>query len=151
MILFVTLCITLVWYHFGTLDNPRLETLGEGTFFIHSRELVHSPLITSTIPAGIGFIYQMPSKHVNTVRSLFNNIDGESITLDTPKSSDQILRMLGYTMVQAQGTYETIRVVYAYSSRGRNFLTIDGTRINLQIATRGDRVTIGWPVILGSF
>ena len=147
-ILFLALCICLVTWHYGTLCNPHLESLGDGEFRIFSRELVHSPLIENRIATALGFIYITSSQNAHILRAKFTHIDGESITLFTPQSADQIIRRLGYHVVESSHG-SVIRTTYAHSARGRNFITSDGRRINLQIIERGNVVTVGWPVVLG--
>jgi len=150
LILFSTLCVILIFYHFETLSNPRLELLGCGEFSIYSREVITSPLITNTTNIGFGFIYTTHSSNANALREKFNIIDGESITLSNFICPQDILTQLGYTQISYQrgGGLFTI---YAYSNRGRDFIRKTDHRINLQIAVRGGRVTVGWPVILGSY
>jgi len=150
LVLYSTLCVVLIFYHFETLGNPRLEVLGEGVISIYSREVVTSPLITSVTNIGFGFIYTTCATNANELRAKFNVIDGESIALTHSACPHEILRQLGHTMVSYQrgGGLFTI---YAYSSRGRDFIRQDGNRINMQIAVRDGRVTVGWPVILGSY
>ena len=149
-VLFSALCVSLIFHHFATLSNPRLELLGDGDFSIYSREVITSPLVHSVTNIGIGFVYTTTSSNAAALRAKFNQIDGESIVLSTFKEPSRILALLGYTKVSTQ-TLSDLHTIYAYSGRGRDFITSEGTRINLQIAVRGDRVTVGWPVILGSF
>jgi len=149
-IAFTTLCVSLVVFHFGTLSNPELEVLGEGEFSIYSRQVVGSPLIERVTNIGIGFIYTTSSRNAVQLRAKFTQIDGESIILDNFKDPQKILDILGYTQVSTQDM-GGLHTVYAYSGRGRDFITSNGQRINLQIAVRAGRVTVGWPVILGSY
>ena len=46
---------------------------------------------------------------------------------------------------------QDILCIYGYSSRLKGGVTVDGEKINLQIVVRGGIVTVGTPVILGSF
>ncbi|MCL2755455.1 MAG: YwmB family TATA-box binding protein [Firmicutes bacterium] len=149
-ILFSTFCIILIFYHFESLSNPKLEQLGDGQFSIYSREIIQSPLVLSKTNIGFGFIYTIHSLNANQLRQKFNVIDGESIVLDNFIHPNQILRQLGYTQISSQQS-ANLFTIYAYSSRGRDFIRKDNNRINLQVAVRDGRVTIGWPVILGSF
>ena len=148
--MFVAVCASLVFYHFSTLGNPQLETLGSGTVQIFSRERIDSPLVKNRQDLGFAFVYTTSSANAAALRAKFSVIDGESITLDTPKSVREILRALGHTYMFSQSINQ-LHVTYAYSGRNRDFVTKGRERINLQIAVRGNTVTVGWPVILGSF
>jgi len=147
---FVSVCASLVFYHFVTLDNPQLEVLGSGTIQIFSRERIESPLILNRQDLGFALAYTVSSNNAPFLRQKFSVIDGESITLDWFQSPQKILQALGheYMFSQRMGDLQTI---YAYSGRGRDFVARGRERVNLQIAVRGGRVTVGWPVILGSF
>lgn len=149
---FAACCASLVIYHFETLSNPHLETLGAGTFSIFSREYIQSPLIESSQSLGFAYVFTTSSRNAAALRAKFNPqlIDGESLTLDRAMSPHQILRTLGHSYQFSQDL-PTLHTVYGYSGRGRDFITQGSTRVNLQIAVRGSTVTVGWPVILGSF
>ena len=148
-VLFLTLCVSLVSYHFLTLCNPRLEVLGSGYVKIFSRERVTTNLATKQYLA-TGFMYRARSHNAAALRAKFTQIDGESIVLDNYKPAHQILAILGHHTVGTQITAQT-QITYAFSNRHQSFITSNQTRINLQIASRDGRVTIGWPVILGSY
>ena len=42
-------------------------------------------------------------------------------------------------------------IVYAYSNVLKDFVYVNGARVNLQISVDEDRVYIGYPLIMGSF
>lgn len=148
--LFLAFCAALVFYHFETLSNPKLETLGAGYFRIYSREDVCSPLVTNRRSIATGFIYVTRSENADELRNKFTHIYGESIILDEYMPKHEVLRALGYRAVLQQNNH-MMRITYAYSGRGRDFITENNNRINLQIASRNGVTTVGWPVILGSF
>ena len=149
-ILFGTLCVALVAQHFLVMENPQLETLGAGDFFIYSREVVVSPLVLERTDVGFGFIYRARSENAAELRAKFNHIDGESLLLDKQMSARDVLWLLGHEKTSQQ-TSAGMVVTYGYSGRGRDFIVAGGERVNLQIVERGGRTKVGWPVILGSF
>jgi len=144
------MCASLVVWHFETVSNPRIEVLGSGQFRFYSRERIHSPLIYGTIQIATGFIYITTSDNAPLLRRKFSQIDGESLTLDYAKSKREILHILGYTAVSTQNN-SVMQITYAYSGRGLSFIRSGRDRINLQISNRSGVVTVGWPVILGSY
>jgi len=143
--LYIALCVSLVFYSVATVENPRLEILGEGEFAIYSREDVRSPLVVRRVASGIGFIYYTDSGSAAELRAKFDNIDGESIVV-SGKSARQVLGVLGYREVSSGGG-----VWYGYSPRGRDFISVEGQRVNLQVVERNGTTVVGWPVILGVF
>ena len=150
LFVFVSVCASLVFFHFETLGNPTLETLGSGEFRIYSREYVRSPYVQRKISIATGFIYFTHSNYAARLRAKFNAIDGESITLDSHKTPREIMRTLGgYREIETLD-HPIVHITYAFSGRGRDFIDTANGRVNLQISDRAGIVTVGWPVILGS-
>ena len=150
-VLFLTLCFALVGYHFLTLANPRFESLGmDGTVYFFTRDDVRSDLVKSRTQIATGFIYRADVGNASLLRKKFTHIDGESIVINGYVDVSIILRQFGHRVVRTQYTAQT-RIYYAFSGSFRSFITSGGDRINLQIAKRAGRTTIGWPVILGSY
>jgi len=149
-LVFLAIAAALVMVHFSGLDNPRLERLGGGELRIHSREQIQSPLVERMYQNALGFTYVTRSENARELRQKFDVIDGESFVPDEKMSVNRILGILGHQVVDRQEN-NIMQVVYAYSGRARDFIMSGSRRVNLQIATRDGRVTVGWPVILGSF
>lgn len=148
--LYLSLCVSLVFYSLSVDSNPKLEQLGEGELCIYSTQDVHSRLIKRRVETGLGYIYYIESSDAAKVRAMFSYIDGESITLNGQKTAQAILAKLGYT--KTSSSYDGIMdIVYGYSASCNTYILQDNKKINLQVATRDGRVTVGWPVILGSY
>jgi len=148
---FVTLCAVLIFYSSASVANPNLEILGEGEVRIFSTEVVESPLVDRVTNVGFAFIYHTTSANAPYLRAKFTRIDGESITLrGTDLTARQVLRTLNYRKISSNAV-GALEYYYAFSMRGSDFIISGDTRINLQVAQRGDVLTVGWPVILGSF
>ncbi|MCL2846193.1 MAG: hypothetical protein FWE38_00715 [Firmicutes bacterium] len=148
-IVFVAGCAALLVWHFGTMGNPQLETLGNGEFRIYSRELVNSPLVERRIDIALGHVYITSSHNAAALRAKFNHIDGESIRLPRTNASE-ILNRLGHHVVSTQQIHAG-HITYAHNTRGRDFITSDGRRINLQIVERAHETIVGWPILLGGY
>ena len=149
--IFSAICISLVFYG---IVNPQaefqLEKYFYGEFAFYSAEKVESPLITRTVDLGFSFIYFTSSQNAGELRQYFSRIDGESVTVNSRLNTKSVLRELNAKEV-SRSTIGELSIVYAYSPRISTFITQNGKRINIQIATREDRTTIGLPVILGSY
>ena len=144
--LYIALCISLIYVSLTDLHDPHLEVLGFGTYCIYSKEKISSPLVINCIDSGIGYIYYCESSNAAALRTKFNKIDGESISIQNI-SAERILKKLNYKKICS----DTSGNLYGYSGRGRTFIKNGNTRINLQISTRSEITTVGWPVILGSY
>ena len=149
-VMYVTLCVCLIFWHFAHLQNPALEVLGAGEFRIYSRQKVESHLISRRIDIALGHVFITASYNANALRAKFTHIDGESITLNWRIPARYILNKLGYHKIESQ-TIHRMHITYAYSARGRDFITSGSDRINLQIVERANSTTIGWPILLGGY
>lgn len=87
------------------------------------------------------------------LRGYFNRIDGESVSYNVSNTSyalQSILSDLKAVTLSTQSLGE-LNIIYAYSEYFDNCVTIDGMRINVQIAVNKLKVTVGTPLILGSY
>jgi len=133
-------------YWFDGIADPRLEKLGSGYVTIFSTDFVIHHHIIERTSLGFAHAYRMRSEHAEEVRAWFQNIDGESITLVGMAKSD-VLAQLPHHHVISCSPFGTM----LYSNRAQTFIRDGNNRINMQVVDRGDRVIVGWPVILGSF
>jgi hypothetical protein len=124
--------------------------LGAGNYSFYSTETVQSKYFTNVIDLGFSYIYECESTNANRVRPLFKNLDGESIRLNAEESIDAILKKLD-AIVVSQSTIGDLKNIYGYTARNAQYITEKHRKINLQIAVNNNAVTIGFPVILGSY
>jgi|GEM_PF-1112488 len=150
-ILYLTLCVCLIFIGLNNVGEPPLEVLGSGEYCIYSRDAVESPLIEKRIDSGIGFMYYCKSSDAAKLRPLFTVIDGESITLEN-YSAAKVFKILNYKKISSSYIVESAGgIYYGYSNKGLSFITYGSVKINLQVAVRGSVTTVGWPVILGGY
>lgn len=78
-------------------------------------------------------------------------VDGVSVSFDgSIQDLNAILDRLQATQVNAQQLGDLYVACY-YSNRLQGGMTLDGKRVNLQIAFRNGTITVGYPLILGSY
>lgn len=75
---------------------------------------------------------------------------GESITIENCEVSSA-LETLKARVVKTEYLEDGATVIYAFSNLIDENVDVFGKKVNLQIAIRENRTTIGWPLILGSF
>ena len=148
----MSLCLALIIVGVLSPSRVRLEDItNEGVFRIYSTDVVYSPLIVSRTSVGFAFIYHVCPSNVQDVRKLFTRIDGESISFcSSKKCVDGVLRLFGARVISTS-QIGNIESTLAKTRQNDRFIVADGQRVNLQIAVSGERTTVGWPLILGSF
>lgn len=79
------------------------------------------------------------------------NASSESIKfLGSEKDIQYFINTTDMKIIDEQNL-ANIKVIYGYSPRFKDFVVINGERINVQIAQRGRTITIGLPLINGSY
>ena len=80
------------------------------------------------------------------------SINGESFTLTGTKLTvGEIVTKLDARVV-SEGEVNGIYTVYLYTGRlNVNSIDLFGDKVNVQIALNGNKVTVGYPIILGSY
>lgn len=80
-----------------------------------------------------------------------NDTEGESVTFCGSKDRfESEIRRLGVTVTERQ-SLGGIEIVYGYTEKLRGGVNVDGKRVNIELAYRGGTITVGTPVILGSY
>lgn len=80
-----------------------------------------------------------------------NGTEGESVTFCGSKDRfESEIRRLGVTVTERQ-SLGGIEIVYGYTEKLRGGVNVDGKRVNIELAYRGGTITVGTPVILGSY
>ena len=115
-------------------------------------EVTSSGLYTTIENAGLGTIVSCKAGFSSLAKKRLNNILGESLTFEG--HSMDIFKLLNYydaNIVKEEILNDGARSVYASTNKINNSILIDDKKINLQIVYSNGQVTIGTPVILGSY
>lgn len=97
------------------------------------------------------YITTVSSNELNKVKNSTKGIIGISHTFNGSKECIQdYLKVFDAEMVKEQ-TIDGVIIVYAYSSRIKDNVTVGDNKINIQIAVNRGKVTIGSPLIIGSY
>lgn len=65
-------------------------------------------------------------------------------------TKDEILKLLKATVL-SESVVEGMQITYAYSPYYQNSVTLDGKKVNLQIAERDGEIIAGFPLILTGY
>lgn len=135
---------TLVFADIGKLNN-----LGQYCFYVKGKYELNNCLCTNS---GCGTIIQTNFKNAQKIKKEINNIQGESYCFKVSDEEiiNKILNLFNAVIVKQQ-ELEDLKIVYGYSAKLDKFVTDEGEKINLQICKNGTNVTVGYPIILGSY
>ena len=124
----------------GTINTQKEFSLlnyfsGEYTVYTSNKN--------GTDSVNLGFCY-MNSQKVDDC------IVGESMEIKNLEVSS-VIKTLNAKIIKTEYLEDRTTVIYAYSNLIEEKVNVSGSFVNLQIAIKGDKSIIGWPLILGSF
>ena len=104
----------------------------------------------NAISVGYGSIVTCDAVEVYKVKSKLKNIQGESYSFNKDDFDvDLFLQKYGIKTVKKQDLGE-IEIVYGYLDKLSKFV-VENEKINLEIAVNGNHITVGYPLIMGSY
>lgn len=104
-----------------------------------------------SIDMGLGRQVTCSVEEFKTTVLSCDNVDGVSVSFDgSIQDLNAILVRLQATQVSVQQLDDLFVACY-YSNRLQGGVTLDGKRVNLQIAYRDGTIIVGYPLILGSY
>ena len=107
----------------------------------------------TVIQNGNGFLISTNSQNATEILADINahNIQGESFCFNgNADDAQNILHSLN-AKIMTQECFEDFKVFYAYSPKLEKYVLINLQKINIQIAMKNGKITVGSPIILGGF
>ena len=104
-----------------------------------------------SIDMGSGKIVQCDVADFNSALARCNDIDGFSVSFNGSEQDVQRIAQMFSLNVTSTLNLDGLRVVCGNSKKLTGGVLLDGARINLQIAYKDGLVTVGSPLILGSY
>ena len=105
------------------------------------------------IQNGNGFLISTNSQNAKKVLSELNsqNIQGESFCFDgTFCDVQKILYSLNAQIVKKE-CFDDFQVFYAHSPKISKYILMNFKKVNMQIVLKNNKITVGSPIILGSY
>lgn len=97
------------------------------------------------------YLVNCKSSDANYVKSQLNDIEGESFSFQGTKNDAlNFLNKYNYETVFCE-IVGNIFIVYAYCPQIQNSVYVNNQKTNLQLAVNNGKITIGTPLILGSY
>lgn len=139
----------------GSFNNNKLIQLcsvfdyADLSFFCEDYNNISEPNLFTPIKNGNGFLLQTTANNVTQMLNVMHNYSGFMLTFIGNKESINFL--LNEAKIIKVENYENIEIIHAYVCGLLHSIFIDGKKSNLQIAINKNIITIGSPIILGSY
>lgn len=106
----------------------------------------------SVVKNGKYYILSVDGTNAEIIKSKLNNVYGESVTIKnySNKAKEEIFLSLSQKEVSKE-TLREIEIYYFYDATLPNFVIVGGKKTNIQVAVTAQNLTVGYPLILGSF
>ncbi|MBR1925820.1 MAG: YwmB family TATA-box binding protein [Clostridia bacterium] len=101
---------------------------------------------------GNGYLISVCTQNAGAFeKTLNNNYQGESFCfLGDENNLLEVLKKLNAKIVKKE-VFDNLLVVYGFSPKLKNYILMKNQKVNVQIALNKNKITVGTPLILGSF
>lgn len=119
------------------------------TFYTSTNQKVDNAVC---INVGYGCIIDCEVSNAKQIKRQLTNITGESFSFSCvePDEVFYILDNLKAKIVSVEQV-DDIKIIYGYINNLSNYIIDNGNKVNIQIAYKNKLVTVGYPIILGSY
>ena len=146
-ILVSAVMLLLLFLHIPSVSAKSLNFEGDYSFYTKS---FYQDENCTTLQNGNYYIITCKASYADTLKSKLTDIMGESVT--TTCRCDDILQFAeAIGEIYFYGTVEGISVAEGFSPNIAGGVMKQNKKVNFQVAYDGQHLTIGTPVILGSF
>ena len=129
------------------IDKLNLNNVKNIYYTTYSAEIENATLTQ----CGSAVFVESDVEHCKQVKSELHSINGQSLSFEGDSELyNQLIAYLFHNVVLTENV-SNVKCCYGYNNKLNNFITIDGKTINIQIALNNNKITIGTPVILGSY
>ncbi|HBB44673.1 MAG TPA: hypothetical protein DCZ34_00905 [Clostridiales bacterium] len=154
-LIFSVFCLVVFSVICLPLQKPKLNGIIDGNNYIYTfytNEVENQIPNAKIIKNGNTSIVRCEANYVSSVRNCLSDVLGESVVVQNP-SKEQMKRILAYLKNKTfrSEVVDETDIVYAYDETLNRYIMLDGHKSNIQVAIKGDLVTIGYPIIFGDF
>ena len=130
-------------------DVSKIQSV---TYFFYTTSLnfqIPNAKITS---CGNGSIVACNAKDSTSIKKILPNIYGESIRIKnyTSETLKDIINKYGSNIVKKE-LVDNYDIILCFDNSLPNFVTIDETKVNVQIAISQNEINVGYPLILNGY
>lgn len=107
----------------------------------------------SVIKNGNGFLISTNSQNAAKIKKKMqaSNLQGESFCFDGSHAKVFEILYRANAKILFEEHFENFHIIYAHTKKIHKFVLINSEKINLQIAYKNEKITVGTPLILGSY
>ena len=146
------ICFGLLLFLKSPFSLSSLSQNFSGTHTFYSAKEIEDDNINVVIN-GNGFLINCSTEYAKSFSKRLNQkfVKGESFSF-VGEDNDvcKLLKMLDGVVKKVE-CFDDIKVFYVYAPKISQFIDVDGQKINVQIAKNKGVITVGTPLILGSF
>lgn len=149
LVLLILVVLFASFTYFGT-NFAKMSKKIDGEVTVYSS----SQTTLSGYASILNVEHYMTTGKVADIGKLVKNTDGvQGVSIKTRGSIENLndyLKMYSANIVKAQNV-DGVQIYYAYSPRLREKINVFGESVNIEIAFNNGMVTIGSPIIIGSY
>lgn len=129
------------------IANFKLQNV-KNVFYVSNCSQIENAKLTK---CGNAIFVESEIDYCKQIKSQLSNINGQSVSFC---GNEQLYNMLIsnlFNNIVLSEQVSNVKCCYGYNNKLNNNINIDGQTINIQIAINQNKITIGTPVILGSY
>lgn len=105
----------------------------------------------NVVKNGDMYFVSCESNIAKKIKQQLDSVDGESISFQGTKNDAlNFLSQFDYEIVFSE-VVEDIFIIYAYCPKITNYVYVNNQKINIELAVNKSNITIGTPLIIGSY
>ncbi|MBR4270185.1 MAG: hypothetical protein IKQ31_00705 [Clostridia bacterium] len=134
---------------FPSFSIAELNADFEGTFNIFTTQNA-TITDTTTVDSGMGYIIKGKLCNLNKTLKQLNSTQIRGVSVEFDSSKNEVEKLISKYRIRkiSAEELETTSFIYGYTPYLPLYSTIDGKKINIQIAYSDNHVKIGYPLIL---
>ncbi len=147
-ILPIIFCAIMLFCFMPTPNFIDFVDAVDGIFYFYTTQKLTGEEL-NLVPCGNGYIISCDREESHNLYQKLNKQKLLGISIDTHVELNKVIKKLDLKITRTQ-ELDSTTFLYGYTNKLKNFIVIDGEKVNIQIAQTGDTLKIGYPLILDS-
>ena len=152
---FFIYCLILFCVVFLPITNPVFfdkNYKDKVTYFFCTNKVDNNMISANVIDNGSGCIVVCEYEHCKSIKSILPVVYGESIRITNYSSStlNYVLNKYMDSVVKTE-QIDDFYFIYSFDVTLPRYVTLDGHKVNIQVAISKSEINIGYPLILNGY